>query len=87
MSWNPEFWIKKEDFLKLESKLSNYNVWEFTIADIKGVVLTAGSCSEPHRELHEIIENVPHYILNSEEIGCDNCVTWGKQLYEYQYEE
>lgn len=84
MPWMPEFWIERKDYDALESQLKYFDAWEFSIAGKSGVVLSAGECNQPHYHLHEIIRNVPHWILNSEGGGCSTCGEWGKQISNYE---
>jgi hypothetical protein len=87
MSWNPDIWIRKEDFKRLEDKLKYYDVWEFNIAGIAGCVIKAGEFSSTHMELDEILSGISHWILNGEGKNCVNCIEWGNQIYEYKGDE
>lgn len=84
MSWTPDIWIKEKDFKRLEKELSKYDVWEFNIASVNGFVLSAGVFTQTHRELHDFLEenNCEHWLIDSHNKSCDNCKTWGKQIYE-----
>lgn len=82
MSWTPDIWIRKKDYEKLITEISELKVdaWEFEVGLTNGVVLSAGETSSKHRELHDVVISVPHWLLNSERSICDNCNEWGKQI-------
>lgn len=91
MSWTPDFWIKESDFIKLKDYILNLGnldsaqSWKFKIAGQNGVVIHAGESSSTNREIHDIIKNIPHWLLNSEGEICENCYGWGDEIDEYTY--
>lgn len=87
MSWTPDFLITRTDFESLRTSLSKYNCFEFKIENSEYIILNAGETSQSHRELHEIIKDVKHYLVNGEGETCLNCVEWGEQIYEYEGEK
>lgn len=87
MSWTPTFWIREDDFnahKKDFEDVSDYQVraWKFTVSGIPGIVFSAGETSQGHRDLHDVIEKIPHWILNGE-CGAGKCMfchEWGDEV-------
>lgn len=94
MSWKPVFLISASTYETLKDKLQDYYVYEcpITILENRGhdsliqetYTVFAGECSDGYYNLHSILEDHPHYILNSERRNCNNCFEWGKMLSEYK---
>ena len=84
MSWTPDFFIKKEDYTKIEHFLKDMKieVFTFNIAEIEGVVFGSPSVSSLNRKIDMELNrlNIKHWLLNGEGINCDLCITWGNNL-------
>lgn len=83
MSWNPVFLVKKKDYESKKDELyelESLEMWEFQIDNLDGVVMVAGESTQPSRLLHEVIQDVPHWILNGEGEGCEDCKGWGEKI-------
>ena len=91
MSWTPDFWVRKEDFIPIRDKVfavgEEVQCWEFKIAGRDGVVISCGEFSSTHRDLHDVIEKVDHWILTSEPSCCINGEEWGDEIDRYTYKE
>jgi len=82
MPWNPVFLVEKKDYESKKEELhdlESLEMWEFQIGDLDGVVMVAGESTQPSRLLHKVIEDVPHWILNGEGEGCEDCKGWEKR--------
>lgn len=83
MSWNPDFWLTKEDYEKIRDLLPNqFEVWQFNFPSCEGVVIGGVEFSSTNRELDEILneKEIYHWILNGEGKDCPHCVTWGTKI-------
>lgn len=86
MSWTPTFWIRKSDFVSLKDSIKAFDnlgdiwAWEFEVAGHSGVVFESPRTSHLSEELHDLIEQVPHWLLNSESERCENCICWGNKI-------
>jgi hypothetical protein len=85
MSWTPHFWIKKGHFERVKGQFDlvewyhNYSAHNFNILDNEGIVLSS-ECTSSSRDIHAIIKEEKHWLLNGEDSHCSNCVEWGDQV-------
>lgn len=85
MSWTPTFFLKRKDFDNFKSSIASIDgddvrVWEFSIGEVKGVVVSAGDTTYGSRNLHDVFRDLPHWILDGEGEACENCHGWGDSI-------
>lgn len=90
MSWTPTFWMIEKDFQEVKEKLFELNddntsvrFWKFRIAFTDGVVIHGGDISATHREIHDVIQNYDHWILNGEGSCCEDVGEWEEEIDEF----
>jgi len=86
MSWSPTFYIKRDDFHKVLSDLLHIKddhhiyCYAFEIESFDGVVISGGDISSTNRDIHDLIRDFDHWILNGEGACCDDVHEWEDKL-------
>lgn len=87
MSWTPDIMIRESDYTAIKKQIPSHNAWKMRVLRTDMIVLNAGECSSPNRDLHDSLKHAEHWIINGEGACCDSCICWGEQFEIYLPDE